>query len=434
MRIGERGLRGIDGTIRTALSSLPEADVIVEREEIADHPVDYSAQASLEVDGREAFAGVVVSAELVKEGIALKCRGGVSMTETFMPPTVAQDFPPQDLVYAAASGAGFNEEHMHIDGLDALPHEPFEVAVPLVGIETTKKINLGPVEIGPAAVANEVVNAFSPRPELADEFESGLSVARSFVVASRLWDAERSGLAEIELALAWLAVRANFSFSSLPDGSLNYFERPDMVARPKRLPVVSVRGLDTKRRWMKRAATDERPSRLQIEDGSQLLSPALPENLPLTDLQALLAARRAIESEDLVQRIQAMWEAWEYYAAAERSRHIFDKHDRRRILDAVRNAVSDEQFDRLVEVVNGPLNDTPLMRKLLTALHREGTQLDADEEALLRRLRRIRNQALHGREPDPMERQDGARGCSLLARALTARIHRLTHAEADPSR
>jgi hypothetical protein len=97
----------------------------------------------------------------------------------------------------------------------------------------------------------------------------------------------------------------------------------------------------------------------------------VPGGIATSDAHAILAARRAIVPGDLVQRVHALWETFEFYVGAKTLPSLFTSDDREGVLEAVRDRLSDQQFDRLSRMVNGPLNDTPLMDKLVPTLSDE---------------------------------------------------------------
>lgn len=366
----------------------------------------------------------MLTAQPTDGGVAVHCGGGVLLNETLMPRGVAQDCSHIELVYAAVRGAGFLEDHIVIQGLDALPREVIEVAAPISGIVVDTECSIGPVWLAPSSAASEILTSFNPRPDLADEFEQGHAIARTYIEAARLHDAEQVGLDQIETTLSWLTVRANYGFSALPNGDASHFKRTDAIARCRRLPLVSTRGMEETRRWLRRPTSDRIQTQIELTKGSTLPSPPMPEWLPASDANALRTARRAIEPGDAVQRVHALWEAFEFYVGAASLPSLFNDADRRAVLDAVRALLSAEQHDRLSKMVNGPLNSTPLMEKLMTTLVAEGVHVSPAEEKTLRRLRRVRGRTAHGSTDLPSS-DDLQRGCCVLARALTIRLHRL---------
>jgi hypothetical protein len=186
--------------------------------------------------------------------------------------------------------------------------------------------------------------------------------------------------------------------------------------------VIAVTGLTTGRRWLRRPPGARVESRIVFNARSHLNDPPVPADLPASDANALSAARRAITPGDTALRTHALWEAFEFYVAQRPSARLFTKADREAILAASKTSLSKEQLARLSQVVYGPLNELPLMDKLLATLTDEGIVLTGTDRAVLARLRKVRNQTIHGRPAEEVG-DDLEHGCSILTRALVTRLH-----------
>lgn len=73
-------------------------------------------------------------------------------------------------------------------------------------------------------------------------------------------------------------------------------------------------------------------------------------------------------------------------------------------------------------MVNGPLNDTPLMQKLLATLQDEAIVLSTREAKALRRLRRVRGRTSHD-SADLPSTEDLKYGCCVLTLPGSAHRH-----------
>jgi len=69
------------------------------------------------------------------------------------------------------------------------------------------------------------------------------------------------------------------------------------------------------------------------------------------------------------------------------------------------------------------LNDPPLMIRLRSVLEAEGTPVTDTEIALLRRLRELRNKAVHGRSTDLPDSEDVRYATSVVSRMLIFRMY-----------
>ena len=426
LRIGEGRFPLTGGTLTSSIRELSHAQIKVSADELAAGDADYLLPVQIgPAVGDPAQDGSVLTAEPEGKDVSIRIRTGVSLTETLAPDGDAQDVHHTELVYAMARGAGFPPENIVIQDLDKILPEAIEVAVPLVGVEVEREVSIGLVNLAPPEAAKDIISRFHPSPTLGDEFISGLTVARFYTTKPLLYDAEEEGLGHIQTALSWLVVRANYGRPTLPDGDLVRFDRANAIARPRQLPVIAVTGLTTGRRWLRRPPGARIESRIVFDAGSRLDDPQVPADLPASDANALSAARRAIVPGDIALRTHALWEAFEFYVAQRPSAHLFTKTDRGAILAASKGSLSEEQFARLGQVVYGPLNELPLLEKLVATLSEEGIVLAGTDLAVLARLRKVRNKTMHGRPTEGVA-NDLEHGCSILTRALVTRLHALS--------
>jgi hypothetical protein len=424
---GEVAVTALDGHLRGAIDQLPEADFAVELEQLREQPIDYLAPVMVEIDGNEVFTGDVIRADPVGERVLVRCKSGVALEEVEMGSFVAQDVPHQDVVYAAAREAGFDDDHLEIHGLTDLPLEVIEVLVPVRGVEVSLPRRLGRVTLLPPERVRAGVESFQPRPTFLDDFEDADCYALAFATDRCLFRAEQGGLLEVDAALSWLALRAGYGLALTPGGRPQRFERSQAQAFPSRRDEVMLRGLSTARRWVRRVGTALRRPSLDLTE-SPYLSPSLSERLPLADRQALIAGRRAIESDEPVQRVHALWEAFEFYAGDVTLPKLFSEDDLASLRATLRTQFSAEKRQRL-ETLIGMVNQPSLMMRLRAALQRDRVRLTTTEYALLRRLRDVRNTAAHGGEPERPRSEDLDWACSLLSRALVYRMARYEQME-----
>jgi hypothetical protein len=123
--------------------------------------------------------------------------------------------------------------------------------------------------------------------------------------------------------------------------------------------------------------------------------------------------------------VQALWEAIEFYVAGARVPPLFTRKqlsELRSAIGAIPVDLNDEQRQRVLHKI-GELNDPPLMMRLRRVLEAEGTPVTDAEIALLRRLRDLRNDAVHGRSTDLPDSEDVRYATSVVSRMLVFRMH-----------
>jgi hypothetical protein len=423
VRFGAARIPGHHAGWRSALNELSTAAFDIHLDEAEVEPIDYVAGADIKIDGEDAWAGSVVTAVPLEAKIHVECTSGVEMTESVMGAMGSEECPIMDLGYAIARSAGFSEENTEISHLDKLPLESIEVVVALEGVRVPGRRGMGPVTLVSPEQGLGALDAFDRDQlpsSLREAFERADCFAVVVVTASRLWDAENAALSEVDTVLGWMATRARFGLARLPDGQAQRYEREVTRSLPRRGGAMVVRALGTRRRWVRDPGTlIERPT-LELDDLHGQLAPDLPAVVDPSDRLALAAARRSFEG-DPVQRVVALWEAFELYGGSESPPPVFEEGELERLKTELPSWLKAEQVDRL-EGLFKLANNLPLRRTLKEALARDGVPIGKSEWKALWKLRRIRNRTVHGATSGAIDERELERACSLLSRALVYRL------------
>ena len=362
------------------------------------------------------FTGSVTEAALAADSVTVKAVGAQQLHEQIVTDMVYIDVTTPELIYVLARSSGIRHERLNIDALESLQEETFEIVVPVDGVITDRIVEFAGVEFLPAG------QAIDPRLEISNEQRAeftGTAYARASIVASMMLEAEEKGLAAIDVALSWLTVQLRCGAAMLSAGQALPFARQEALASPSRRDLVTVRGLTTGRYWFRR------PSLTSRERSAHLTSSARPLNetlrpLTLQEKQALLALGRSSREPDLLARVQDLWEAIEFYCSRVSVDPLFTSEQ----LNEIRKSLPElgaEQHERAKELI-GQLNSPPLMIRFKQAIRTDGVPLSEGEINLLVRLRKTRNNVVHGREsrlPDP---EDVEYATSVVARLLIYRI------------
>lgn len=350
-----------------------------------------------------------------------------------MPPLAVQEVRGADMIYLILRSVGWPEERMSLDGLDDLPFEPFEVIAPIEGVSLNQEATVGEVRLVPGETLGEPLTAFGFTEDsdafrtLAVPFRSDV-YAVALVPAARTFDAEHAGIRSIDVALGWLIARTRYGLARAPNGHPVRFRRAHALVRPGRRDVVYTRGLETGQRIV-RVPGSNLPSTSFGDEEFDLFSGALPRSLSLQDEQAILACRRAVTEEDPLGRVTALWEAIEFYTAGTRTMRLFPSSllasIKKNVSDALPGDLTSGQRARITQLL-GDLNSPPLLTRLREALDQDGVPISDGDIALLQRLRRLRNDAVHGRSSDLPTNEELDHSISIVSRMLLYRLARLS--------
>jgi hypothetical protein len=329
--------------------------------------------------------------------------------------------PAFELVHLLGRMSGLRDDQMNIHGMDTLPREVFEVVIAITGLKISQPIQVGTIRLLPAPAGLRILDGL-PAAAFDEPFREAPCHALVLRTAHRAVDAEQDALQQVRTALAWIAVRVRYGLLRLPDETVQSFTRQDARSLPQAADLVAIRGLRSGRTWLRVAGEASRAPTLTLDESPHLMQPPLPSILTLQDRQALLACRRAAAEPDPLARVQALWEAIEFYVAGARVPPLFTREQLSALRSAIPVDLNDEQRQRVLNKID-ELNDPPLMIRLRSVLEAEGTPVTDTEIALLRRLRELRNKAVHGRSTDLPDSEDVRYATSVVSRMLIFRMY-----------
>ena len=364
------------------------------------------------------FTGVVVSATLTPDGVVVTGHGARALLENKISGFGAHRLQNFELIYSIARTGGLRDDQLDIEGMDALPREIFEVVTPLDGIELDQAATFGGVRFLPQRAGIRAFARFDIHDRMKVDYEAA-AYALAYVTSARTLAAEEEGLAQIDLSLAWLTVRLRYGFATLPDGRPLSFSRSDSLTRVARRNVAMVRGVSTKRQWLRRTDTIRTERAVRLAAGSARLQPAMP-SLNLQEQLAFLALTRAAHENDPLAAVQALFEAIEFYVSGVSAAEMFTKSERRQLRTSLPSSLTEQQFKRVCDLLSG-LNNAPLRTRLMRALKDDRVPVLDGELDLLWRLRALRNDVVHGRSSEPPAAEDVEYATSIVARFLTYR-------------
>ncbi len=337
-----------------------------------------------------------------------------------------------DAAWSILRSSGISEDRIDIEGFVPGPLEVFEVVVPLDGVSLSESVSLGNVKLTPNASVHGLVGTLGPD-ELRTAYQSASCWAITLQNARTLFEAETSGLQAIDASLAWLAVFSRYSFPFLPGSRARDFKRSLTRSRVTRRNVVIVHGVATGRKWL-RAPTDiaNDPS-VSISELDYLAAMSIPLSFYPDIQQSILAWHRSADDSNLLTAIVALWESIEFYASGHTAATpaTFTKSERRAIRLRAVEGLDQAKADR-VEQVLAMLNQPSLLSNLRSALKVDHVPHTDQEIDLLERIRKVRNDLVHGRSATLPDRGDVEISLGFVNRMIVHRVARLLFSDMQP--
>ena len=407
--------------LRAGPNAQPQARVHVARSALCCAEFDWHVDVELlSVDGGSPtllLRGTVFSAHEVDEHtVELDIRSAPDILDDIGTPGILiQEAPRADVAWSVVMTSGFDASSLFVEGKDELPVETFKIVAPIEGVGIVDAIDVDGVRL----IQPTGSPPFDVPPEfgyLAEPFRTCGGLAIVEVSAQTLFEAEQTGLEKIDYALGavLLIQRAAFIGPNSPS-PLNY-SRSRALSILSRHSVVAVLG-EWGRRWL-RGTRNARPAHvkpptLAIDPISLPAFGAVSASLK----EAIAAWQRAVNEVNRVAKLIALWECFEFYAAGTRLPRLFEEPGIGELRDRAIAGLSSAQAQRVDDLIK-LLNSPSLMTKLIAAADRDGVVLSESELAMLRRLRRARNDISHGHTRTIPEHADLRKGSALAGRLL----------------
>lgn len=426
--VGEATFVCSDGRFVSELNKPDTASGTVAADDLAARGVDWSGRARVAIEDDEMTQGRIIEAGPQEDGsVALSLSGGTMMNDGLLPPMVVQQLDRREIVYLAARDAGFAVENINIEGLaEAVVFEPLWVLAPMRGLTVRVAVKVGVVELVDGDTGREMLRRFSPplEPQFADPLAEVDAFARVAVPAKYLYDAEQEGLSLIDDTSAWLTTRLRYSWSHTPDGVLEPYERAATLVVVERLPGVAVFPVEgIGRRWWRDTTFAHHERDVELAPDARWLAPPMPTQVSPGDRQALLALQRAITARDPVQRVAALWDAIEFYLGDRAPAPGFTDEEIAAVVERAGEGLTAEKAERVGKVLRDWLNKWSPNARLEHVLREEGVPFTDEDMRRIKRLRRVRNRAVHGAEAAAAH-DEISQAVGLMSRAITTGWHR----------
>jgi hypothetical protein len=418
----------VSAKVTSRINEPTSAEIVISKAALIASKPDYQAGVQIFVDTDEdqhhLFAGFTVAAEPQQAGTLITTTtDSQKLRETKTGGLSFNRVDGREVIWAILRSSGMEEDKIQIEEYEPGPLEVFEVASALDGITVERPTAIGDVRLLPEGRVSCMADGLGPE-ELEDRYTGGSAWAFTLKTARTLYDAETEGLREIDAALAWLTTRAHYSSVRLPKGEVRRFRRDWTMARTSRRDVVVARGVSTGRRWLRSPLGIAYRPELIIHEIEDLESLPLPPDISPQMREAFLAWRRAAEESDPLAAVVALWECAEFYVSGVSVDQLFTKPERRAVQNRATEGLEGVQLQRAREVV-GRLNEAPLLVRLRAALDQDGVPCTEGELTLLRDLRQLRNDFVHGESRNLPSEADLRYAKAIVNRMLVYRLGRL---------
>ena len=380
-------------------------------------------------DNKTLFRGNITSATSKHAEINLGIAVGVDLLqETLIQGMAVAETGHLELVWSIVRGAGLGEERINIEGFKKGPIEPFEVIVPISGVELSEDTTFGGFELTEDPKVAEIAQTTTKdkSTEVVAAFAQAGLWLRLIVRATTLYEAEAEGLKNIDAFLSRLTSRIQLSINRLGDHH-GTWDRSRLYSKPVRGDTVLVRGLTTRRRWLRRPFTGNAPV-VDVAKISDIDFPPLAYDLPVYLTEAFLAWQRSIHANNPLAAITALWDAIEFYSSQIKVVGDFTTAETKQIRkDAIQSLGGDNEAkkSRVTDVL-GMLNQASLIMKFDLAMKEDGVNLADEETKVLKDLRETRNNFVHGKDVTIPTDAEMLLARTVVNRILVARALRLT--------
>ncbi|MFC5730260.1 MULTISPECIES: hypothetical protein [Nocardioides] len=430
--IGSADISGIvEGLTHTSrLNSKSTLTFEIPSDAARDHLIDLTAQVtwsvvapSSEIEGDRGdlrFAGRVEVAEERDGVIHVGCSSMAVRFENVRIPLLKNELTPQDAFVLMASLGGFPPDR--VSSGDPEPEvTEFDVLLPLVGIRVGDALAANGLDLRGTDALTPFEQFLEPNPGLQAIASACHSVACARVRARWAVEAETQGRRLVEDALAWLMVGVSDGLVHT-NGPKRYL-LDDARSRPDLLGMVIVNSLSDRGRYLRSLETIPRAP--IVTPGTERLSldGLDPAGLPANLSDALASFQRAYLSVGSP-AILALWECIEFVVINTEVPALFKGSQTRALRRASKGVgltpSQQHRFDEALSYLNAP----PLLLKLRRFAQAGEVPISDFEMALVAKLRRHRNDVMHGRRPEHVEPEDLRHGMSIVARILRSAVMR----------
>jgi hypothetical protein len=427
--------------------------------------LDLRGRVTLKVvqDGEQhpAFGGIVNFAQLDDSTYLLKCRDETQLLEEAKAGGgFGRGLLPAEIIYyivAEVTPGGIDPRNFGIEGgtladtgFFSRPRR-FVYIAPLPscalksGVGTIKMVNSWLYTVADNASADDqVIAGYEADAELWQKSETRV---RFYIQATNFLEALEKGRVRLQRLLDVLSFGANYASPTFPtDSGLRLFtyDRSRSLVDVQETEWAFIRDTTAADRyWMHWSAPHRHrePFSIARQDPISSLYEIFQEITEEDEeglsgkqralLNALHALRQVRQSADSKDSLDHVWRCMEFLLAGYATDPLFSDVERKTILNAAKKALEElesgdaqrieKQKQRLQDVINQQLNQTPLRTKWRFFCNAHLLNFPQEDDAFLWQLRRNRNDHQHGRSTT-VSRWDIDRAATIMEKALVAAV------------
>ncbi len=290
----------------------------------------------------------------------------------------------------------------------------FDVTAPIRNLVVESHLTFGSVDFLPPSLF-EVPPLESRVNHLRREFDEATAVATVRVgpLLGWMYDGEAAGIRQLQGAISWALTLASYAGSSWPGGSALSYSRDSGRATVELGNAIYVRGRRSGRAWIREFLPVHTTASLSL---GKFQGKDAPQNESMNNAVAA-CARIGDARLEPSSRVNALWECIEFLVSDVKAENLFSRRDRRRLGELMAEQFTEIQMTR-IDMVLHLANQAPLLARLSQFVSDHRIDVSADELSLLRRLRKSRNESLHGKAASPPSASVLTTAASIAARFI----------------
>jgi hypothetical protein len=140
-------------------------------------------------------------------------------------------------------------------------------------------------------------------------------------------------------------------------------------------------------------------------------------------LRSLHWLAKSIQEENNIDQLLDLWTSLEFIVSRTKGKLFFDGNEKKKILSKIKELTLQEKQLEILENKIAMLNDAPLMEKVRLFIERHKLDFRDGEWKLLQKMRRKRNDIIHGKRESDVSNQEIEKLRGMIDRILLANVN-----------